>query len=132
MTHSCRVLIIDDSAEARIVLTKHLKSLGFETIEMAENGRLGVDKVNSMKPGIVFLDGIMPEMDGLTALREIKRSSPETIVAISSSLSEKARVLEFKQAGADFYLLKPYKREKLEEVTTMAMAMLEAQARGTV
>jgi len=130
MNSDYRTLIIDDSAQYRMIISKFLKNLGFENIETAEDGRLGVDKARSLKPHLVYLDGIMPTMDGITALQEIKKENPGTIVIISSSLSEKAKVLRFKEAGADFYLLKPYDREKFEEVTNKALAILENQTRN--
>ena len=130
MNSDYRTLIIDDSAQYRMIISKFLKNLGFENIETAEDGRLGVDKARSLKPHLVYLDGVMPTMDGITALQEIKKENPGTIVIISSSLSEKAKVLRFKEAGADFYLLKPYDREKFEEVTNKALAILENQTRN--
>ena len=130
MNSDYRTLIIDDSAQYRMIISKFLKNLGFENIQTAEDGRLGVDKARSLKPHLVYLDGVMPTMDGITALQEIKKENPGTIVIISSSLSEKAKVLRFKEAGADFYLLKPYDREKFEEVTNKALAILENQTRN--
>ena len=130
MALTLKVLVIDDSAHIRILLSKLLNSMDFETIETAENGRLGVEKAGTFKPDIVFLDGIMPEMDGLTALGEIKKNHPETLVVISSSLSERERVLQFKEAGADFYLLKPFERPKLEEIVKKALALLESRSKG--
>ena len=130
MNSDYKTLVIDDSAQYRMIISKFLKNLGFENIETAEDGRLGVDKARSLKPHLVYLDGVMPTMDGITALQEIKKENPGTIVIISSSLSEKAKVLRFKEAGADFYLLKPYDREKFEEVTNKALAILENQTRN--
>jgi len=130
MNSDYSVLVIDDSAQYRTIIAKLLKNLGFEKIETAEDGQAGVDKAQSLKPHLVFLDGIMPTMDGITALQEIKKTHPETVVIVSSSLSEKAKVLRFKEAGADFYLLKPYDREKFEEVTNKALAILENRPRN--
>ena len=132
MNSDYTALIIDDSVQYRTIITKLLKNLGFEKIETAEDGRLGVDKARSLKPHLIYLDGIMPTMDGITALQEIKKANPETVVIISSSLSEKAKVLRFKEAGADFYLLKPYEREKFEEVTNKALAIIENRSRNAL
>ena len=107
MPFAYRVLAIDDSAHFRILMTKLLKRFGFETVETAESGKAGIQKLESFKPHVVFLDGIMPEMDGLTTLRSIKGLSPTTIVVVTSSLSERDKILQFKESGADFYLMKP-------------------------
>jgi len=125
MSPSYRVLVVDDSAHMRILLTKSLKLLGFEQIESAENGRVGVEKFMSFKPHIVFLDGIMPEMDGLTALQEMKRQNAEAIVVITSSLSERDKVAMFKESGAELYLLKPFDLAKFGEVAQRAVGILE-------
>jgi two-component system chemotaxis response regulator CheY len=128
MENKCSALIIDDSAEVRIILTRYLKSLGFNPIDTADDGRAGLEKVKSMKPHIVVLDGMMPKLDGLRALPEIKKESPDTVVVICSSMSEKEKVLQFKNAGADFYILKPFHREKFEEVMRQAIEIVDHQA----
>lgn len=126
-----RVLVIDDSAQYRIIIPKLLESMGFQNIQTSEDGASGLENARSLKPHLVYLDGIMPTMDGLTALQEIKKENPATIVIISSSLSEKEKVLRFKDAGANFYLLKPYERPLFEEITHKALAMIEAQEKST-
>jgi two-component system chemotaxis response regulator CheY len=125
-----RVLAVDDSAHMRILLVKLLKRVGFEFIETGENGRVGLEKFVSFKPHAVFLDGIMPEVDGLTALRAIKERSPKTIVVITSSLSERDKVLQFKESGADFYLMKPFEEAKFQEVAEKVIRILGERAKG--
>lgn len=124
-----RVLAIDDSPHFRILMTKLLKRFGFEAVETAENGKIGVEKVESFKPHVVFLDGIMPEMDGLTTLRSIKGRSPGTIVVVTSSLSERDKVLQFKESGADFYLMKPFEEAKFQAVAQKVVNTLESRAK---
>ncbi|HEY5614628.1 MAG TPA: response regulator [Bacteroidota bacterium] len=125
-THS--ILIIDDSPHMRILLARLLKNRGFEKVESAENGALGLAKFKVQHPQIVFLDGIMPEMDGLTVLREIKKTDPETIIIMTTSLSGREKVLEFKLAGANFYLLKPFEDNKFDETLQKALATLEQRS----
>jgi CheY-like chemotaxis protein len=118
------VLIIDDSPHIRILLTRFLKDLGFEKIEAAENGILGLAKVKTLRPDIIFLDGIMPEMDGLTTLGEIKKTQIDSFVIITTSLSSKENVLKFKESGADYYLLKPFTSEKIKETMERVLALM--------
>lgn len=126
----CKVLIVDDSAHIRILITKLLRNLQFKTIETAEDGKQGLEKVRSFQPHVIFLDGIMPEMDGLGVLREVKKSFPEIFVIITSSLSEREKVLQFKESGADAYLLKPFEHAKFEEVVQKALSILESRQKG--
>ncbi len=102
-----------------------LKEMEFDNIETAEDGKVGLDKFRSTHPNIVLLDGVMPELDGLTVLKEIKKERPETIVIISSSISARETILEFKASGADSYLLKPYEREKFSQAITKAVSMMK-------
>lgn len=130
LSYPFRALIIDDSAHIRILVSKFLRHLGFETVETAENGRQGLEKIKTFSPDVIFLDGIMPEMDGLTVLRNVKQENPNICVVITSSLSEHQKILEFKQAGADYYLLKPFDQQKFEEIAKKVIAILESRKKG--
>jgi two-component system, chemotaxis family, chemotaxis protein CheY len=131
MSYPYRVLAIDDSPHFRILITKLLKRFGFETVETGENGRIGLQKFDTFKPHVVFLDGIMPEMDGLTVLRSIKAKDPITIVVVTSSLSERDKVLQFKESGADLYLMKPFEEAKFQEVAQKVVKILEARSKAS-
>lgn len=126
-SYAFRALIIDDSAHIRILVSKFLRHLGFETVETAENGRQGLEKIKTFSPDVIFLDGIMPEMDGITVLRNVKKENPNIYVVITSSLSEHQKILEFRQAGADYYLLKPFDQVKFEETAKKVIAILESR-----
>jgi chemotaxis response regulator CheB len=88
MANKFSALIIDDSGEVRIILTRYLKNLGFETIDTADDGRSGVEKAKLSKPHIVVLDNMMPKLDAMRALPEIKKESPNTIVGLRSLSTE--------------------------------------------
>jgi two-component system chemotaxis response regulator CheY len=68
-------------------------------------------------------------MDGLTALREIKRIDPEAIVVMITSLSEKEKVMQFKEAGANYYLLKPFENDKFDQTLLKIFALLAQRAK---
>jgi two-component system chemotaxis response regulator CheY len=130
MSFAYRVLAIDDSPHFRILITKLLKRFGFESVETAENGKVGLQKFDTFRPDVVFLDGIMPEMDGLTVLRSIKGKNPVTIVVVTSSLSERDKVLQFKDSGADLYLMKPFEEAKFQEVAQKVVAILDDRSKA--
>ena len=130
MSFPFRVLAIDDSPHFRILITKLLKRFGFESVETGENGRIGLEKFDTFKPDVVFLDGIMPEMDGLTVLRTIKGRNAATIVVVTSSLSERDKVLQFKESGADLYLMKPFEEAKFQEVAQKVVTILESRLKA--
>jgi len=118
------VLVVDDSPHSRILLLRLLQRSGITQVKLAVNGAEGIQRYKESKPDMVFLDAIMPEMDGLTALREIKKIDPEAIVVITTSLSEKEKVLKFKDAGANYYLLKPFEDEKFDQTLLKVLELL--------
>jgi two-component system chemotaxis response regulator CheY len=127
MSSGYRALAIDDSPHVRILMAKLLKRFGFEAVETAENGMIGLEKLESFKPDAIFLDGIMPEMDGLSVLRAVKARNTKTLVIITSSLSERDKVLQFKESGADYYLMKPFEEAKLQEMVQKVLNLLSTR-----
>jgi two-component system chemotaxis response regulator CheY len=122
-------LIIDDSAHMRILLSKLLQRNGFTRVDLAVDGADGLQHFKAVNPDVVFLDAVMPEMDGLAALGEIKKLAPQTIVVMTTSLSEREKVLKFKEAGADYYLLKPFEDKKLVDTLQKVIAILDQRAK---
>ncbi len=122
-------LIIDDSPHMRILMSKLLLRSGFTLVDVAVNGADGLQHFTASNPDIVFLDAVMPEIDGLDVLRKIKSLKPDTIVAMTTSLSEKEKVLRFKEAGADYYLLKPFEEGKFMETLQKMVAILDRRSK---
>ncbi len=122
-------LVVDDSAHSRILLLRLLQRSGITQVELAVNGADGIQRYKASKPDMVFLDAIMPEMDGLTALREIKQIDPVSIVVMTTSLSEKEKVMQFKDAGANYYLLKPFENDKFDQTLVKILALLAQHAK---
>jgi two-component system chemotaxis response regulator CheB len=105
-----RVLVVDDSVVVRRVVTRALSAEpGVEVVGAARDGRVAVTKVDSLHPDLVILDLDMPEMDGLQALAEIRRSHPTLPVIIYSHLTTQAAsaTLEALALGATDFALKP-------------------------
>jgi len=105
-----QVLIVDDSEVYRLFLRKLLATESdIEVVAVASNGRLALPRVRHYKPDIVLLDYEMPEMDGLTAIGEIKRLSPKTRIIMFSSHTTKGAELTLKalDLGADDFITKP-------------------------
>jgi two-component system, chemotaxis family, chemotaxis protein CheY len=109
------VLIVDDSAYNRSYLTALLRKKGVK-VEIAEDGEIAVKKFIEVKPDLVFLDYIMPKKSGIEALREMKALNSEFVGIMLTSVSASEEVLAAKQAGANGYVLKPYKPDKIYDV----------------
>lgn len=102
-----RVLIVDDHTVVRQGLRFLLdQQSDIEVVGEAANGKIAIDMVRDQVPAVVLLDLLMPDTDGLTALREIKRLSPATQVVILTSHHGDAGLFDAVKAGAVSYLLK--------------------------
>lgn len=106
-----RVLIIDDSATVLAALRKHLTSVGHIAIE-APDAETGLAMLRSQKPDLIFLDIILPKMDGFAALRHIRRDPlGKTIPVIMMSGNELAAEQFYaNRIGADDFMKKPFLR----------------------
>ena len=107
-----RILIADDAAFMRMRCGKMLQAYGHTVVE-AENGREAVEKFAAEQVDVVLLDITMPEMDGLTALKEIKKLDPGARVAMVTALGQQQVVLEALQSGARDFVVKPFQPERV-------------------
>jgi len=102
-----RALVVDDDAQVRRTLARVLQAIGVSAVEAA-NGREGLallDEVGELP--LVISDIYMPEMDGLTLLREVHRRHPDTAVLMLTGVAEVTTAVESLQHGAIDYLAKP-------------------------
>lgn len=106
-----RVLIVDDAAFMRLSLKSMLEKNGFEVVGQAENGMIGAQKYAQLKPDVVTMDITMPELDGIGALKEIKKNDPNAKVVIISAMGQEALIREAVIAGAKTFIVKPFKEE---------------------
>ena len=108
-------LIIDDSELNRHILGSYLKSLGF-IIHLANNGEQGLVQFKTVSPSITFLDIVMPKKSGLELLKEIKEIDKKACVIMVSSYITKHNIQQAKADGAEWFLMKPFSKEKIFEI----------------
>ncbi|MEZ0344169.1 MAG: chemotaxis response regulator protein-glutamate methylesterase [Caldimicrobium sp.] len=119
MSDKIRVLVVDDSAIMRKLITDILKKdPQIEIVGQAENGKKAVELAKSLRPDVITLDIEMPEMDGLTALRFLKKEVPSAKVIMFSSLTQEGAraTLEALSLGAFDFVPKPSTKSFLESV----------------
>lgn len=106
MSQDLRVLVIDDEAAIRNVISMNLKSQSYEVAE-ASSGKEGVAKASSFHPHLIILDLGLPDIDGHAVLKELRSWTkiPIIILTVTDEEAVKVRLLD---AGADDYLTKPF------------------------
>jgi two-component system chemotaxis response regulator CheY len=117
-----RVLVVDDAAFMRKVVSDALSRGGHEVIGEAANGAEAVARYQELQPELTTLDITMPEMDGLTALREIIAIDPGARVIMCSALGQEGKVLDAIKAGARDFVVKPFKAERVLDAVGKALS----------
>jgi len=107
-----KILIIDDEKELVQSIMVRLKASGYDVITAAD-GKLGVDTVRAENPDLVLLDVIMPNLDGIETLQQIKQISRETIVIMITAFGSMKTALECMQLGGYDYIAKPFENKTL-------------------
>ncbi|MDX6408947.1 MAG: hypothetical protein QOE13_2018 [Gaiellaceae bacterium] len=106
-----RVLVIDDDADIRALVTELLKRAGL-SVAQAEDGRAGLRALHQAPPDLVVLDVSMPDLDGWQTLERIRDVSDVPVLMLTARGDELERVRGLK-AGADDYVVKPFGRQEL-------------------
>lgn len=120
-----RIMLVDDAAFMRKLLREILKKKGYEVIGEAENGKVAIKKYLEIKPYVVIMDIMMPEMDGITATKYIRRLNPGAKIIVSSLPSSDAvdEVVEAIQSGAIDYILKPFVDDRVFETVAKVIEL---------
>jgi two-component system chemotaxis response regulator CheY len=117
-----RILVVDDAAFMRKMVSDALVKAGHEVIGEAANGNEAVASWQSLKPDLATLDITMPEKDGLSALREIMSLDPAARVIMCSALGQESKVLESIKLGARDFVVKPFQAVRVQEAVAKALA----------
>lgn len=109
------VLICDDAIFMRTMIGDILTQAGFQIVGEAETGLQAVDKYRALKPDLVTMDIVMPDMGGIDAVREIVKEHPDAKVLMCSAMGQQALVIEAIQAGARDFVVKPFQPSRVLE-----------------
>ena len=113
MSHT--VLICDDAVFMRTMVADILQHAGFEVVGEAESGVQAVEKYKQLRPDLVTMDIVMPDMGGIDAVREICKHDPAAKVLMCSAMGQQALVVEAIQAGARDFVVKPFQPSRVLE-----------------
>ena len=115
------VLVCDDAIFMRTMVGDILKQAGFTVVGEAETGVQAVEKYRELKPDLVTMDIVMPDMGGIDAVREITTEDPSARILMCSAMGQQALVIEAIQAGARDFVVKPFQADRVIDAVKKAM-----------
>ena len=116
------VLIVDDIPFVRQTLTEILAQAHYQVIGEAATGLEGVQQYQKLKPDLVTMDIVMPEMSGIEATRKILKLNPHAKVVIISAMGQEQLVMEAINVGALDYILKPFTAQDVLKTAERVLA----------
>ncbi len=120
MSH--RILIVDDAAFMRMMIKEILSKNGYTIVGEAGDGAQAVEKYKEFTPDLVTMDITMPEMDGITAVKEIRKINPNAKIIMCSAMGQQAMVIDAIQAGAKDFIVKPFQADRVLEAIRKTLA----------
>ncbi len=109
------VLVCDDAVFMRTMIGDILTQAGLEVVGEAESGAQAVEQYMALRPDLVTMDIIMPEMGGIEAVRAITGFDPQARVLMCSAMGQQSLVAEAIQAGAKDFVVKPFQPSRVLE-----------------
>lgn len=116
-----KILIVDDAAFMRMMLKDILTKNGYVVVGEAENGLAAIEKYQELLPDLVIMDITMPEMDGIAAVKEIKKVDSNAKLIMCSAMGQQAMVIDSIQAGARDFIVKPFQPDRVLEAVAKAL-----------
>ena len=120
---SFRVLVVDDASFMRSMIRDIFARGPFVVAAEAENGVEAIRLYQEVHPDLTTMDIVMPQMDGITALREIMRLDPAAKVVMCSALGQEALIAEAIEAGASDFIVKPFHPGRVLKVAQSVLGL---------
>jgi len=117
-----KVLVVDDAAFMRMMIKDILRKGGYEVVGEAEDGSKAVEKFKELRPDLVTMDITMPDMDGITAVKEIRKLDGNAQIIMCSAMGQQAMVIDAIQAGAKDFVVKPFQPERVLEAVRKVLS----------
>ena len=108
-----RLLVVDDATIMRKRIAGIAREAGWEIVAEAKNGLEGLAMYREHEPDLVTLDIVMPELDGVETLRQLRTEAPESRVVMVSAVDQRAKLRECIALGALDFVVKPFDKERL-------------------
>lgn len=115
------ILIVDDAAFMRMMIKDILSKNGYDILGEAQTGKEAVELYQKFKPDLVTMDITMPEMNGIEAVKAIKKLDPAAKIIMCSAMGQQAMVIDAIQAGARDFVVKPFQPTRVLEAVQKAL-----------
>ncbi len=115
------ILVVDDAAFMRLMIKDMLVEAGHTIVGEAVNGIDAIEKYRKLKPDLVTMDITMPDMEGVDALKEIRRIDPRAVVIMCSAMGQKQMIVEAIKSGAKDFIVKPLQTSRVIEAISKAL-----------
>lgn len=122
-----RLLVVDDALLMRRLIRDAAIEAGWEIAGEAGNGREAVELYRTLRPDLVTMDVVMPEMTGLEALRQIRAVDPDARVVMVTALDQKQTLVEAIRDGALDFVVKPFDRQRITGLLDRVRSRLDAE-----
>ena len=120
---SVKILVVDDAIFMRSMIRDIFARVPFVIAGEAENGVEAVRLYQELRPDLTTMDIVMPQMDGITALREIMRIDPAAKVVMCSALGQETLIAESIEAGARDFIVKPFQSSRVLKVVQSVLGL---------
>jgi two-component system chemotaxis response regulator CheY len=118
------IMIVDDSGFMRTILKQMVLEAGHQVAAEADNGLDAVETYSRVRPDVVFMNIVMPELYGIEALKRIIQLDPRAKVIICSAMGSSYNVLEAIKSGALDFIVKPFEQARIAESIKKALSRL--------
>ena len=116
------VLIVDDSLYMRTMINEALKNAGYNVVGLAANGEAAIDMALDLKPDLITLDNLLPDMIGTDILKVLKQDEGlASKVIMISAVGQESVIQEGLSLGASDYIVKPFTTENLITIVNKVM-----------
>lgn len=116
-----KIMVVDDAAFLRAMLKDILITAGHEVVFEAANGKEAVDRYRAYQPDLVTMDITMPVMEGIQAVKEIRKLDPKANIVMCSAMGQTNLIIEAIQSGAKDFIMKPFHSSRVLEAVDKAI-----------
>ncbi|HCC01443.1 MAG TPA: two-component system response regulator [Ruminococcaceae bacterium] len=118
-----KIMLVDDAGFMRMMIKNYLSKAGYTNFVECEDGQHAVEHYPQEKPDLVIMDITMPNMNGIDALREIKKIDANAKVIMCSAMGQESMVMDAITLGAIDFIVKPFKQDRIVQTVNKVLPL---------